>query len=98
MKDVIRGKNPKRLEVKYLQTELKYLKDPVKLADHVKHVLQGNDEEKAQALVRLSGRGMENTVCWNHLIDWQMKQGKTAKALETYNEVCSRAIRIQLVY
>lgn len=98
MKDVIRGKNPKRLEVKFLQTELKYLKDPVKLADHVKHVLQGNDEEKAQALVRLSGRGMENTVCWNHLIDWQMKQGKTAKALDTYNEVCAHLPQAWPVY
>lgn len=91
MKDAERGTGPKRLELKYLYTELKYLKDPVKLADHIRHVLHANDEEKAQALVRLSSRAMANTVSWNHLIDWQMKHGKTKSALETYNEMKKRA-------
>ena len=73
--------------MKFLQTELKYLKDPLELANHVKHVLDANDEEKAEALVRLSGRAMANTVSWNHLIDWQMRNGKTQAALSTYNDV-----------
>ena len=70
-----------------LSSELKYLKDPRKLADHVAHVLEHDNEEKATALVRLSSRAIANVVSWNHLIDWQMKKGKTKAALETYNEV-----------
>lgn len=87
MKNAMQGKNPSRLEVKYLKTELKYLTDPVKLADHVKHVLESDDAEKADALVKLSGRAIANTVCWNHLIDWHMKNGRTRGAFDIYNDV-----------
>lgn len=70
-----------------LSSELKYLRDPKKLADHVAHVLRHDDQEKATALIRLSSRSIANVVSWNHLIDWQMKKGKTKAALDTYNEV-----------
>lgn len=82
-----RSNDSKRLDRQRLLKELQYLQDPLKLADHIRYVLQNDDEAKAQALVRLSSRAMANTISWNHLIDYQMKQGRTKAALETYNEV-----------
>jgi len=78
----------------HLQTELKYLNDPFKLAQHILYVLQTGDEQKALALVRLSSRNLDNTVSWNHVVDWQMKQGKTSVAIDTYNEVCTPSPRL----
>lgn len=75
-------------EERRLRKELQYLTDPLKLADHIRHTLRTNDEEKALALVRLSSREMQCTVSWNHVIDWQMARGKANSALKTYNEVC----------
>lgn len=84
----LRAKPPEETkEMRDLKSELKYLRDPAKLADHVQYVLSKNDFDKAIALVRLSSRSMLNVVSWNHLIDYQMKDGKTKAALETYNEV-----------
>ncbi|KAK5160302.1 hypothetical protein LTR04_004561, partial [Oleoguttula sp. CCFEE 6159] len=74
-----------------LRAELKYLKDPLKLADHVRQVLRENDEEKAHALVRLASKDMQCTVSWNHVIDWQMSRNKVNAALKTYNEMKKRA-------
>lgn len=73
----------------YIASELKYLRDPVKLAEHVAYTLEQDDVEKALALTRVSSRALSNVVSWNHVIDWQMKKGKTRAAFETYNEVCS---------
>jgi len=78
----------------HLRTELKYLNDPFKLAQHILYVLQTGDEQKALALVRLSSRNLDNTVSWNHVVDWQMKQGKTSVAIDTYNEVCKSSHRL----
>jgi len=71
----------------HLQTELKYLKDPYKLAEHVAYMLEKDGGEKALALVRLATKSNAVTVSWNHLIDYHMRKGATKKALDTYNEV-----------
>lgn len=97
IRQAVNGTESRRLRKEFLETELKYLKDPLKLADHIKHVLQANDEEKALALVRLSSKALANTVSWNHVIDWQMKHGKTKAALETYNEVCLNSLNLRVV-
>ena len=83
------GEELVHLSLKLLFKELLYLKDPLKLADHVRNTLKHGDEEKATSLVRLSSRSVKNVVSWNHLIDWQMGNGKTKVAIETYNEVFS---------
>lgn len=70
-----------------LKAELKYLRDPLKLAEHVAYTLKEDDEDKALALTRLSSRATANVVSWNHVIDYQMKKGKTKAAFDTYNEV-----------
>lgn len=71
----------------HLRKELTYLNDPFKLAEHVLETLKAGNDEKALALVRLSSRELANIVSWNHVIDYQMKQGKTSVAIDTYNEV-----------
>ena len=74
-----------------LKSELKYLTDPLKLANHVQHVLEHDDVDKALALVRLSSRAVANIVSWNHLLDWHMKKGKTKAAFDVYNEMKKRS-------
>lgn len=73
-----------------LRSELKYLTDPRKLANHIQHVLEHDDIDKARALARLSSRSMANIVSWNHLVDWYMKNGKPKTAIDAYNELKKR--------
>ena len=82
-----RVKSQEQNQLKTLKSELKYLRDPLKLAQHIRHVLDHNGEEKALALARLSSKALANVVSWNHIINWQMQNGKTQSALHTYNEV-----------
>jgi len=72
---------------RFLRTELQYITHPAALADHVEDLLKKNDYEKALAMTRLSSRGASNTVSWNYLIDWNMKNVKRKGATEVYNEV-----------
>lgn len=73
-----------------LKQELKYLKDPLKLADHVRHVLRGNDLDKALALCRMASKQMQCIVSWNHCIDWLMTRKDIDKAMKLYNEMKKR--------
>jgi len=72
---------------RFLRTELRYITHPAALADHVEDLLKKNDYEKALAMTRLSSRGASNTVSWNYMIDWNMKNEKRKGAIEVYNEV-----------
>ena len=76
---------------KELWLELKYLQDPLKLADSILHTLRGNDLSKALGLVRLASKNMECTVSWNHIIDWLMARRDTKSAFKLYNEMKKRA-------
>lgn len=71
----------------HLQTELKYLRDPFKLAEHVAYMLQKDGGEKALALVRLATKSNAVTVSWNHMLDYYMRKGHVKKAVDIYNEV-----------
>lgn len=73
-----------------LKQELKYLKDPLKLADHVRHILRGNDIDKALALCRMASKQMQCIVSWNHCIDWLMARKDIDKAMKLYNEMKKR--------
>ena len=70
-----------------LEQEVRWLRDPLKLGDHVVRLLRQDDHEKALALVRLAGRDLQCTVSWNYLIDYSMSKGKVADAVKLYNEV-----------
>lgn len=67
---------------------LTYLKDPLKLADFVRRTLRDGDFETAIGLVRAASKDVQCTVSWNHLVDWQLSQGKMNAAIKTFNEVC----------
>ena len=70
-----------------MKKQLKYLKDPLKLAEHVRKILRDDDFESALALVRAASKDTQCIVSWNHLIDWQLSRQKMNGAIKTYNEV-----------
>lgn len=70
-----------------LEKELRYLQDPLKLADHTITLLKKNDYHKALELVRMSSRNMACTVSWNHLLDYEMYKGRVSNAMKIYNDV-----------
>ena len=72
-----------------LRIEIRWLKDPVKLANHTVKLLQGDNFEKALEMVRLASNTVECTVGWNHLIDYEMSKARVANAVKLYNEVSS---------
>ncbi|KAF7197612.1 Pentatricopeptide repeat-containing protein 2, mitochondrial [Pseudocercospora fuligena] len=92
--DIIRSKRRGPITVsneKALRKELIHLKDRVKFADHVHYILRDNKPEKALDLCRLGSREMQCTVAWNHVIAWNLENGKVKQALEIYNEMKKRA-------
>ena len=72
-----------------LQREYRWLRDPLKLADRVKELLEGGEYFKALELTRMASKDLLCTVSWNHLVDYHMSmnQGKAGVAVKTYNEV-----------
>ena len=70
-----------------LERELRWLRDPIKLADRVVALLREDLYFKALALVRLASKDLLCTVSWNHLVDWDMSKGKVNPAVKLYNEV-----------
>ncbi|CAD6566424.1 MAG: hypothetical protein ASARMPREDX12_008252 [Alectoria sarmentosa] len=74
-----------------LELEVRWLKDPVKLADHTVKLLREDDFRKALEIVRLASKHMECTVSWNHLIDYKMSKAKVTDAVKLYNEMKKRA-------
>jgi len=70
-----------------MRRTLKLLKDPLKLAEHVRKCLKDDDFDTTLATVRAASKNVQCTVSWNHLIDWQLSRGKMNAAIKTYNEV-----------
>jgi pentatricopeptide repeat protein len=87
-------KRAKGIEIenkKSLEIELRYLKDPLKLSEHVKYTLKCNKPEKALDLCRLASKEMSCVVSWNAVIDWMMRNKKINEAIKIYNEMKKRA-------
>ena len=77
----------------HLELELRWLKDPVRLADHTVKLLHEDAFDKALELVRLaSSKQVQCTVSWNHLIDYEMSKARVTNAIKLYNDVSSRLI------
>ena len=74
-----------------VQREIRWLRDPLKLADRVAELLGEGNYSTALAIARASSKDLQCTVSWNHLVDFNMAQGKVKEAVKTYNEV--RAVR-----
>lgn len=70
-----------------LEQELRYLRDPRKLADYILSLLRKDQEEKAYELVKMSSKNLPCTVSWNHLINFEMSQGRVGNACKIYNDV-----------
>ena len=70
---------------------LQYLKDPLKIAEHVQATLAKDRYDEALLLVRTASRDTKVTVSWNHLIDYLMKQQRLNAAIKLYNEMKKRA-------
>ena len=66
---------------------LKYLEDPLKLANHVSGLLRQNKFEDALNIAQIAGKDRSATVSWNHLINHEMNRGRTTSALKIYNDV-----------
>ncbi|KAL6718377.1 hypothetical protein ACLMJK_004466 [Lecanora helva] len=74
-----------------LEQEVRWLKDPLKLGDHVVKLLRQDDPSKALAIVRRLSKEVACTVSWNYLIDYLMSKGRVADAVKLYNEMKKRA-------
>ena len=72
-----------------MEQEVRYLKDPLKLADNTVRLLRENDYEKALEIVRTASKYVGCTVSWNHIIDYNLAKGKATYAIKCYNEVGS---------
>ena len=86
-----RSKGVEQENKKSLEIELRYLKDPLKLSEHVKYTLKCEKPEKALDLCRLASKTMSCVVSWNAVIDYLMKKWKVNEALKVYNEMKKRA-------
>ena len=70
--------------------ELKFLKDPLALADRIRSLLKDADAPepaKAYSMVRIASRTIQCTVAWNHVMDFEMSKGRISVAMKAYNEV-----------
>nr|OQO23680.1 hypothetical protein B0A51_10688 [Rachicladosporium sp. CCFEE 5018] len=76
---------------KALTIELRYLKDPVKLSEHVIYTLRNNQPDKALDLCRLASKTMPCVVSFNAIIDFYMRKLRVNDALKVYNEMKKRA-------
>lgn len=76
---------------KALRTELQYLSDPLKLAEHVHYTLRCRKPEKALNLCRLASKERQVIVSWNHCVDWYMTNNQPDEAIKIYNEMKKRA-------
>ncbi|KAH8821610.1 hypothetical protein F5884DRAFT_716720 [Xylogone sp. PMI_703] len=74
-----------------IKRTLKYLRDPLKLADFVREKLRADQFNEAQAIVRAASKEIQCTVSWNHLIDYLLSKGRMNSAIKTYHEMKKRA-------
>ncbi|KIY00859.1 uncharacterized protein Z520_03525 [Fonsecaea multimorphosa CBS 102226] len=78
-----------------MEKEARFLTDPLKLAQGVVEKLRDHNLQEALGLVRASerahdGKGVDNVVSWNHIIDWLMGQKSPGEAWKVYNEMKKR--------
>ena len=70
-----------------LEKEMRFLRDPLKLADNTVKLLKNEQVEKVGQMVRMASRKMACTVSWNHMIDYEMSKGRVSRAMTVYNDV-----------
>lgn len=70
-----------------VRKHLTYLKDPVKIAEHVRRTLDKGRFDEAYALTKRASAGTKVVVCWNHLIEYRFREQQLRGAIKLYNEV-----------
>jgi pentatricopeptide repeat protein len=71
----------------HVSRELPWLKDPLRLADRIRTLLEQGKEEKALALVRLASRNTQCQISWNAIISYYLKRKNLSVAWAIFNEV-----------
>ena len=77
-----------------LETELLYLRDPLKLADNTVALLKEDQYEKALEVVKAASNRMSCVVSWNCLVDHELSGGKVHNALKLYNQVFALYLKL----
>lgn len=68
--------------------ELRYLQDPLELAQFVRAELNKDKVEEMKQLVQMASHSMACVVSWNHIIDYYLSKSQVSRALKVYNDVC----------
>ncbi|OCK78978.1 hypothetical protein K432DRAFT_276254, partial [Lepidopterella palustris CBS 459.81] len=70
--------------------ELRWLKDPLELANYVRSRLKKDKHVEMIDLVRMASSQMECVVSWNHLLDHTLAKGHVTSAVKLFNEMKKR--------
>lgn len=74
---------------KRLKHSLKFLVDPLRLAEYVERQLKKNRLDESLKMVRFaSSQQRKCIVAWNHIINWLMVHDRANAAIKIFNEVC----------
>lgn len=87
----LRARPSKKNTEREISLHLKYLRDPIKLAEFVRETLRSNDYDLAQKVVNEASSSIACVVSWNHLIEWQLSKGRMNAAMKCYNDMKRRA-------
>lgn len=69
--------------------ELRFLQDPLDLAQFVWAELRKDKVEEMKQLVQMASHSMACVVSWNHIIDHYLAKSQVHRALKVYNDVRS---------
>ena len=67
--------------------ELRYLQDPLELAQFVRAELNKDKVEEMKQLVQMASHSMACVVSYNHIIDYYLSKSQVTRALKVYNDV-----------
>ncbi|KAH7313307.1 pentatricopeptide repeat protein [Stachybotrys elegans] len=73
-----------------VEKTLTYLTDPWTLGKRVEDTLRRDQWDEALLLTQRATKSMDTIVAWNHLISYQMDQGRLKRAIQCYNELKKR--------
>ena len=73
--------------------ELRYLQDPLDLAQFVRAELNKDKVDEMKQLVQMASHSMACVVSWNHIIDYYLAKSQVTLALKVYNDV--RTVRLE---
>lgn len=67
--------------------ELRYLQDPLDLAQFVRAELNKDKVDEMKQLVQMASHSMACVVSWNHIIDHYLAKSQVSNAIKVYNDV-----------